>query len=112
MAKIKKCMKELKKLSKLKSKRAAFKKLIEKCDSCLIDSISEILLNSLSKENHFKLTKRQINCLRKHAAAIRAISQSGTTSEHRRSIIINQSGGSFIPLLVSLAMPLLNKILN
>lgn len=111
MAKIKKYMKDLKKIAKLKSQKAAFKKLIEKSDNCLIDAISEILLNSLSKENHFRLTKRHINCLKKHAAAIRAIAKNGTSSEHRKSIIINQSGGSFIPLLVSLALPLLNKIL-
>lgn len=111
MAPLGKCMKSLTQLSTIKSKRA-FKKFISEADDCLIDSISEILLNAIKPVNRLKIGKRHLTKLRKHAPAIRTIAKPRTPVGVRRHTIVSQSGGSFIPLLVSLALPVIQHMFS
>lgn len=111
MAPVKQCLSELVKISKMKNKKQAFKKFINTCEDCLVDVISEVVLNTVQPENKFNLSKRQISSLRKHKSALKQISDESLSVPQRRQII-NQSGGAFLPALLSFAIPLISSLIN
>lgn len=112
MAPIKQNLDKLEQLSKLKSRKKSFIKFITQTDDSVIDAISEILLNAIEPSNKLKITTRQLNSLKKHAPTIREIAKEGTPVKDRRQALLNQSGGSFVPLLVSLALPILQHVFS
>jgi hypothetical protein len=101
------CISELREIAKSKGK--TFKTITSSAKPKTIDAISEIALNLL--QGKVDIPKNKINKLKNNKNIIRAISKRGVSASRRRELI-NQQGGSFIPLMISLALPLIERIFN
>lgn len=74
------------------------KKILKCCDSELTEAIAECIFNVL-REN-VKLEEKRIKKLRKHKKTLRKLGDPEENLNKKKKIII-QSGGSFLPLLLT-----------
>lgn len=98
----------LDKLSKLPPKER--KKMIETANLKLIQSIVECIENVLN--GNVVLEKQTVSKLKKHKSILRKIKNAGRKLAEKKKVII-QSGGAFLPALLTPIIGLLiNKLIN
>lgn len=103
------CLKELKNLSH-PSNKFKVKKILKACPNHVIDAICEVSLNVL--KNKVKIKEPSFSKLKKYKKLLRDISQRKRSNKDRRQFLINQRGGSIVPLLLSAALPIITKLLS
>lgn len=101
------CLDELKNLT-LATNKFKIKKILKSCPAHLIDAISEISLNVL--KNKVQIDEPTFSKLKRFKKVLRELAKRKNSNVVRRSLIVNQRGGSIIPLLVSAALPLITKL--
>lgn len=75
------------------------KKILKYGDQKLIEAIVECVYNVLNK--NVQMTQNRIEQLKKHKSALRRIAKSGNKNiKHKKKLIV-QSGGSFLPILLT-----------
>lgn len=84
------------------------KKMLKTCPNHIIDAISEISLNLLN--NKIKVREPTFSKLKKFKSLLREIAKKKSSNQNRRQFIVNQRGGSIVPLLISAALPLISKL--
>lgn len=105
--KVARCVDELKNLS-LPANKYKIKKILKSCPNHVIDALSEISLNVL--RNKVAIKEPTFSKLKRFKNVLREIAKRKNSNDQRRQIIVNQRGGSIVPLLVSAALPLITKL--
>lgn len=90
-----------------KAPPALRKAVLKEADKALVFSICEICDNTLSGNVPLKETER--HKLKKHKKILRALASKGGSWKQKKRIA--QTGGAFIPLLLSLLAPSVGKLI-
>lgn len=108
---IHKCRPEIEYLLKLSP--AKTKRRIKDFDKRTIDVIGEVsknLVNRKLKLSQSSIPESQKRKLIKNFQFFKEISKKSLLHTHRKQLMIDQKGGSLIPLLLGVALPLIQKI--
>lgn len=84
------------------------KAILDTADRALVYSICEICHNTLN--GNAPLTRPQVQKLKKHRRVLERLSAKGESWQKKKSVL-KQTGGAFLPLLLSILAPTIGSAL-